>query len=81
MSHAVLPYIQRKIVNTFDMGARILQVFFSCDMVSDLDLLRKVALEGRDNQDELYLMLFEEGFYRFHFVYQPDPVTGDSDCI
>jgi len=60
VSHAVLPYIQRKIVNTFDMGARILQV----------------ALEGRDNQDELYLMLFEEGFYRFHFVYQPDPVTG-----
>ena len=32
MSHAVLPFIQRKIVNTFDMGARILQVFFSCDI-------------------------------------------------
>jgi len=60
VSHAVLPYIQRKITNTFDMGARILQV----------------ALEGRDNQNELWMMLFEEGFHHFRYVYQPDPVTG-----
>lgn len=60
VSHAVLPYIQRKITNTFDMGARILQV----------------ALEGRDNQYELWMMLFEEGFHHFRYVYQPDPVTG-----
>ena len=38
VSHAVLPYIQRKITNTFDTGARILQVFFSCDDVLDFGL-------------------------------------------
>ena len=40
-----------------------------------------MALDGRDNQDELWLMLFEEGFYRFRLVYHPDPVTGAGICI
>ena len=40
-----------------------------------------MALEGRNNQDELWEMLFEEGFHRFHFVYQPDPVTGGSTYV
>ena len=46
MSHAVLPYIQRKITNTFDMGARILQVFFSCDMGLRLEHVVKGGTGG-----------------------------------
>merc|ERR1719447_852986 len=60
VSHMVLPYNLRNLVKVFDMGARVLQV----------------ALEGRDNQDILWEMLFEEGFYRFRYVFEPDPITG-----
>ena len=72
----VLPYNLRNLVKVFDLGARVLQVPFWLLYVTFIYLF-KVALEGRDHQDILWEMLFEEGFYRFRYVFEPDPITGE----